>query len=138
VGALVASIFLSIYSNLKRKGLLMTIGQFIFAAVLAAIAVIRNLPIMLTLVCVLGWALVTQLAMMNTLIQLDVPDALRGRVFSTYLWALQGVAPFGSLFIGWLAQTWGVPRAALICGSICLVILAAIHVLAPSVRKKQD
>ena len=32
---------------------------------------------------------------------------LSGRVFSVYLWALQGVAPFGSLLIGWLAQNWG-------------------------------
>ena len=38
-----------------------------------------------------------QLVTMNMLIQLMVPNELRGRVFSIYLWALQGVAPFGSL-----------------------------------------
>jgi len=78
---------------------------------------------------------VTQLAMMNTLIQLEVPDALRGRVFSTYLWALQGVAPFGSLLIGWVAQTWNVPLAALICGGMCLLAAILIHSLNPTFRQ---
>jgi hypothetical protein len=62
------------------------------------------------LLMLIGWGTVTQLAIMNVLIQVQVPNGLRGRVFSTYLWAIQGVAPFGSLLIGWWAQTWGVPR----------------------------
>ena len=50
-----------------------------------------------------------------------VPDELRGRVISTYLWAMQGVAPFGSLFMGWMAQTWGAPVAVAFGGSVCLI-----------------
>jgi hypothetical protein len=49
------------------------------------------------LLMLIGWGTVTQLAIMNVLIQVQVPNGLRGRVFSTYLWAIQGVAPFGSL-----------------------------------------
>jgi hypothetical protein len=78
--------------------------------------------------------MVTQMMMMNTLIQLDVPDSLRGRVYSVYLWAIQGVAPFGSLFIGWLAQTAGVPRAALVGGIICLLAVTFVHVKWPILR----
>ncbi len=74
--------------------------------------------------------------MMNTLIQIDVPDELRGRVFSVYLWAQQGVAPFGSLFIGWLAQTAGVPNAALVGGSLCLLVVVLIHAKWPILRQK--
>jgi hypothetical protein len=76
------------------------------------------------------------LATMNTLIQLDVPDELRGRVFSTYLWGLQGVAPFGSLVIGWMAQTWSVPTAALICGLVCLVAVGTIQFQHPEIRTR--
>jgi hypothetical protein len=74
--------------------------------------------------------------MMNTLIQIDVPDVLRGRVFSVYLWAQQGVAPFGSLFIGWLAQTAGVPRAAFVGGLVCLLVLVFAHARWPVLRQK--
>jgi hypothetical protein len=85
----------------------------------------------------IGWGTVTQLVAMNTLIQVGVPNGLRGRVFSVYLWALQGVAPFGSLLIGWLAQTWGVPTAALTGGLISFVTIGGIHLLNPLVRHAQ-
>lgn len=134
VGALVAALFISSFSYLKRKGLLMTIGQFVFAIILILVSFTRSLPITLILIAVLGWAMISQLSIMNILIQLEVPDLLRGRVFSTYLWALQGVAPFGSLFIGWLAQTAGVPRAALVGGIICLLALTFVHLKWPVLR----
>jgi len=69
------------------------------------------------------------------LIQLKVPDQLRGRVFSIYLWALQGVAPLGSLLVGWMTQTWSFPATAFTCGVVCLLGVGGIQVLYPSIRK---
>lgn len=135
VGALIAALFITIFSQLKRKNMLMVIGQFIFSTILILLAFINGFPLVLILVGILGWAMVTQLMMMNTLIQLDVPDTLRGRVFSVYLWALQGVAPFGSLFIGWLAQTIGVSRTALVCGGICLLTILVVQIKWPFLRR---
>ena len=136
VGALIAALIVSAYSSLRRKGLLMSIGQFIFSVTMVLLAFSHSLPVAVTLICILGWATVTQFMMMNTQIQLDVPDELRGRVFSVYLWAQQGVAPFGSLFIGWLAQTAGVPPAALICGCVCLLVVVFTQVKWPILRQK--
>jgi hypothetical protein len=79
------------------------------------------------LIMLIGWGIVTQLVNMNTLIQTEVPDRLRGRVFSVYFWGLQGVAPFGSIVIGWIAQTWGVSAAAAAGGTICLLGIAIIR-----------
>ncbi|MGA2489773.1 MAG: MFS transporter [Anaerolineales bacterium] len=136
VGALVAALFISVFSTLRRKGLLMSLGQFVFSVFLVLFALAHSLPLAITLICVLGWATVTQLMLMNILIQLDVPDELRGRVYSVYLWAQQGVAPFGSLFFGGLAQTAGVPRATLVCGCICLLVVVLIHAKWPILRQK--
>jgi drug/metabolite transporter superfamily protein YnfA len=83
----------------------------------------------LFLLVFIGWGTVTQLVTMNTLIQTQVPDSLRGRVFSIYFWALQGVAPFGSVVIGWMAQTWSVPAATVVGGTICLIGVVAVQVL---------
>jgi len=135
VGALAAALIIASFSHLRRKGLLMAIGGFTFAVCLTLVSLARNIPLALVLVGVLGWAMVSQLMMMNTLIQVDVPDRLRGRVFSVYLWGLQGVAPFGSLFIGWLSQTAGVPLAALVCGCACLLALGFVHTRWPLLRK---
>ena len=134
-GALISALFVSAFSHLRRKGLLMTIGQFVFAIALVLISFTRSIPGVLGLIGVLGWGMVTQMMMMNTLIQLDVPDSLRGRVYSVYLWAIQGVAPFGSLFIGWLAQAAGIPQAALVGGIICLLALIFVHLKWPFLRR---
>ncbi|MFH2039047.1 MAG: MFS transporter [Chloroflexota bacterium] len=136
IGALIASVYISLFSGLKRKGVLLAIGQVIFAASLILISITKSIPLNYLLMVILGWAMVTQLALMNTLIQINIPDSLRGRVFSTYLWALQGVAPFGSLFIGWMAQTRGIPSAALVSGIACLVSVLSLHILKPSIVRK--
>ena len=136
VGAFIAALVISAFSTLHRKGLLMTIGQFVFAVGLVLLAFAHNLPVAVVLIAINGWATVAQLMMMNTLIQIDVPDLLRGRVYSVYLWAQQGVAPFGSLFIGWLAQAAGVPNAALVGGLVCLLVVVLAHARWPVLRQK--
>jgi predicted MFS family arabinose efflux permease len=135
IGALISALFISAFSTFNRKGLLMTVGEFVFAIGLVFISFTRSIPVTLVLIGVLGWSMVTQMMMMNTLIQLDVPDMLRGRVFSVYLWAVQGVAPFGSLFIGGLAQAAGIPRAALVGGITCLLAIIYVFVKWPILRK---
>jgi len=134
VGALTAALFLASFSGIRRKGVLLTAGQLAFIAALIIISFVRSTPLALPIMLILGWGTVTQLATMNTLIQLEVPDKLRGRVFSTYLWALQGIAPFGSLVVGWMAQYWSVPTTALICGILCLLVIGGTHLRHPSVR----
>ncbi len=90
--------------------MLLTVGSFVFSVALVGLAWSRGLLTALPMMLVIGWGSVTTLALMNTLIQLTVPNALRGRVFSTYLWALQGVAPVISLFVGWLTGTKRAPH----------------------------
>ena len=133
VGALIAAFSLASY-NFKKKGWLLSGGQLVFIAGLLMIAFTRNLSVSLVLFVLIGWGSVTTLATMNTLIQLEVPDYLRGRVFSTYLWGLQGIAPFGSLLVGWIAQNWGVPGAALASSVICLIVIGGIHLTNPDLK----
>jgi hypothetical protein len=46
-----------------------------------------------------------------------------------YFWALQGVAPFGSILIGWVAQTWNVPTAIVMGGIICLAGISFVRLV---------
>jgi MFS family permease len=136
IGALIAALTLAAF-NPRRKGWLLTFGQIAFIFSLFALSFNRLIPMAAVLIALVGWGTVTMLATMNTLIQLDVPDSLRGRVFSTYLWGLQGVAPFGSLAIGWMSQTWGVPVALQVCALICLVFIGSIHARHPEIRLRE-
>ena len=136
-GALAAALMAAYLSSSRSKGILVTLGQVAFIVPLIALGITTNLEISLFLLAVIGWGTVTQLVTINTLIQVNVPNGLRGRVFSVYLWALQGVAPFGSLLIGWLAQNWGVPLAALTGGLVSLVSIGGLHLINPNVRRAQ-
>jgi len=137
LGALIAAATIAIFSMMKHKGRLLTAGEFAFAIGLMALAFTHNLEASLPLMMLIGWGTVTQLAMTNTLIQLLVPNNLRGRVISTYLWAQNGVAPFGSLLVGWMAQTFGAPFAVLVGGGVGLGVAAVVHVVTPAIRRAE-
>jgi MFS family permease len=53
----------------------------------------------------------------NTVIQMAVPDQLRGRVMSVYTTVFAGSVPAGGLLMGSIASRWGVPLA-LMAGAV--------------------
>src|SRR5262245_30877039 len=62
----------------------------------------------------------------NTTLQLDTPDALRGRVMGLYALAFAGMTPFGSLLVGTVAEHLGVRAACALGGGTGLVAVAAL------------
>lgn len=134
VGALTAAL-LAAYLSSADKQKMLVLGQAAFVLPIIALGFVRNSGIAYLLLTLVGWGTVTQLVMMNTMIQVEVPDSLRGRVFSVYFWALQGVAPFGSIVIGWIAQTWNVPITIIVGGVTCLLGILAIRTTLGNVEK---
>ncbi len=126
LGAFVAA-FMAATTTGSNKQRMLFFGQIIFIIPIIALGFITRVNVALMLFGLIGWGTVTQLVMMNTIIQTDVLDRLRGRVFSVYFWALQGVAPFGSILIGWTAQNWGVQTAAIFAGATCLLGIVLIR-----------
>jgi MFS family permease len=136
-GALIAAFAIAVNNSARGRGLRLLLGEAAFILGMITLPFMRFLWPTLITIALMGWGAVTQLATMNTLIQLQVPNGLRGRVFSIYLWALQGVAPFGSLLIGWMTQDLGLTRTAVICGLICLGGIGGIQVFHPGIRKSE-
>ncbi|GAB4548058.1 MAG: MFS transporter [Anaerolineales bacterium] len=134
VGALIASFSIAMSNAPRQRGARLLLGEAAFILGIIAIPFSRNLYLTIGIVGLMGWGSVTQLATMNTLLQLQVPDVLRGRVFSIYLWALQGVAPFGSLLVGWMTQEFTLTYTAIACGVFSLFIIGGIQILQPKVR----
>jgi MFS family permease len=126
LGAVIAALMVAYFSS-ANKSKMLTLGQIIFTVPIIALGFARNINIALILLAFIGLGTVVQLVTMNTMIQVEVPNGLRGRVFSIYFWALQGVAPFGSFVIGWMAQTWNVPTTIIVGGTICLAGILAVR-----------
>ena len=134
-GALIAAFSIAMNNSARWRGLRLVAGEAAFILGMIVIGLSHSLTPTLIVITLMGWGSVTQLATMNTLVQLQVPDTLRGRVFSIYLWALQGVAPFGSLLVGWMTQTFGLSITAPVCGLAALLIIGGIQVFHPNVRQ---
>ena len=64
--------------------------------------------------------------MTNTLLQTEAPDHLRGQVMGFYSFIVVGMAPFGSLQAGWIAEHVGTGIALQLGGGICLVVASVI------------
>lgn len=91
----------------------------------------NSLWLSLALVVATGFFMMLQAASTNSLLQLLVPDHLRGRVMAVYVMAFMGTMPFGSLLEGALAHSLGVgPTMGLgsaICLAVSLVIMARMR-----------
>jgi predicted MFS family arabinose efflux permease len=95
--------------------------------VLAAFSLSTNYALSLLALLVVGWAMISINATINTVIQTNVPDELRGRVNGVYALLFIGVAPLGNLQAGIVADHFGAPAAvfigALMSGLVVLYIL---------------
>jgi MFS family permease len=65
---------------------------------------------------VVGFGGITMAATANTMIQLNVPDTLRGRAMSVYTTVFAGSTPIGGLLFGWLASAASVAPAGSVGG----------------------
>ena len=126
LGAVTAALMAAYFSSANKEKLLI-IGQVTFILPILGLGIAKELNLALIFLVFIGLGTVIQLVTMNTMIQTNVPNELRGRVFSIYFWALQGVAPFGSFAIGWMAQVWSVPVTIIIGSIICLLGILTIR-----------
>lgn len=135
LGALFGALALARLGDFKYKGRLLIWSVLSFAISLIIFSLSRDYLIsIISLICI-GCSSVTAIALINTLIQIKVPDEFRGRVMSLFMITFAGIMPFGNLISGSLAQGAGVSAALFFCGLICLVLFALINFLFPGLRR---
>ncbi|HNF93794.1 MAG TPA: MFS transporter [Anaerolineales bacterium] len=128
IGAVTAAFMMAYFATANKNSTLLW-GQILFIFPIIVLGLTTNASLAFFLLIFIGWGTVVQLISMNTMIQMRVPNDLRGRVFSIYFWGLQGVAPFGSILIGWIAQTRDVQFAIVAGGIACLVGISVVRLL---------
>lgn len=106
-GSLVAALILAQLSDDAPRGKLLSIAATMYAPLLIMFTQVRSLSLALLFIGLCGWAGVTTMALTNTLIQLTVPDELRGRVMSVFTLLLMGLSPLGGMLAGSIAELVG-------------------------------
>lgn len=92
-----------------------------FSVLLAGVALSPIFALSSALLVALGFAGISFATTANSLLQLNVPDELRGRVMSLYMLLFAGSTPIGGLLIGSVSDLMGVSAALLICAGLCLL-----------------
>jgi MFS family permease len=98
-------------------------------------ALSRWLPLALAILVGFGIGQIIMLNTSNALVQLRVPDELRGRVMSIFILSFFGFMPLGSLLLGALAERLSEPQAVLLCGLILLAYASWVWLTRPFIRK---
>jgi MFS family permease len=126
-GSVFGAIAAAYASKVTLKRLIIASG--IFSILLGIISVSSNYYVSVSLLVGLGFSGIIFSTSANALIQLTVPEELRGRVLSLHVLLFAGTTPIGSMLIGILAESIGVSFGLLICSALCLagVLIAYIY-----------
>ncbi len=137
VGSLIGALMIAALGRFRFKGRLMTVGTFMFPALLIVFAAVRWLPLSLLVLVGVGWGMMVMFNMLNTLIQTTVSDGLRGRVMGIYSLTFFGAAPIGALMAGAAADRVGEPTTILLSALVPLAYAAWLWLRAPQLRRLQ-
>ncbi len=121
IGAL---LFLLVSQHIQRTLRLMILLCAIGGS--ACLAFAHDVRVALPILTVLGVCTVLPLALTNTAIQLMTPEEMRGRVLSVRIMITFGLAPFGNLLAGWVAQNIGAQMTLALSGGLCVIITLLI------------
>jgi MFS family permease len=134
LGALAGALALVSRTGVRGLGRWVAISAGAFGVALMAFSLSRTFWLSTFLLVPVGGAMIVQMAASNTLIQAMVPDHLRGRVMAVYSMMFMGMAPFGALFAGWVAERIGAPETVAGGGLVCLVAAGVFSLRLPSIR----
>jgi MFS family permease len=134
VGAFVSAVFLASRKTVLGLGRIIAIASTLFGIALITFSLSRNILLSLIILCIAGFAAITQVAACNTILQTITDDDKRGRVMSFYTMSFMGMAPFGSLLAGFLAGHMGAPNTVLLGGISCMAGSIFFFLKLPSIR----
>jgi MFS family permease len=120
-GAFTGAVNLALRGDFSRKGFLMAASGIVFSAALLVFSLSTTIWLSYPMLFLIGWGAISQIATANSLIQLTVPDRLRGRVMSSFTTVFLGMATIGNIMIGILANYVGTQTAVGIGAKCCLI-----------------
>ncbi|MBY0526581.1 MAG: MFS transporter [Gemmataceae bacterium] len=142
VGAVIGGVFVA--SRRSSQGLSRRVALAAVTTGLAnfAFSFVEVVSAALALRVVYAFALMTQVASTNNLVQSLTDDRRRGRVMSLFMLSVMGMIPLGSLLMGTLSDVVGLRDTYLTCGLVMvaagLAMVLWLPHLRPQIEKRQQ
>src|SRR5690606_11623257 len=134
-GAALVGVFLSVRPFSTEVGMKMLLGVAAFGAFTVGFALSRNLLLSLAMLAGLGAADMISVFVRNTLIQLNTPDNMRGRVSAISGLAISASNELGEMRAGAAAALIGATGAVALGGVGAIVVTALWAWLFPELRQ---
>ena len=123
IGAVAGALVVAWLGRFAHMGRTLLILQVAFGTVVVLFASTRLFWLNGVLLFGAGACMVMVFSMLSSLVQLNAPNEMRGRVMSLYMVAFRGGMPLGSLVGGWIASRASAP-AVLMVNGVLLGLLA--------------
>jgi MFS family permease len=137
-GSLVAALTLAHRRDFRLLERRVAIAAVVVGLGLAVFALNDVYPVALAILFIMGFSSTTVFASSNALIQLSVPDHLRGRTMALFTICLHGMVSIGQLLLGSSADILGAPVIAGICGSLLVLLALTLAVSLYRLEHQQD
>jgi MFS family permease len=134
-GSILGALVVAWLGKFRRMGLTALLVQAAYGLLIIAFATSRVLWISDVVLFLTGAALMVVFSTVTSLVQLSVPNEMRGRVMSIYMLAFRGGMPLGSLVSGYFATLIGAPLVIGINGALLIVVAAYFLVRSRGVRE---
>lgn len=134
-GALAGSTLTGWVAAVRRQGVAVLVAVAVWGLAVAGFGLSSWLPLGLFLLAVAGAADVVSAVFRNTILQLNVPDALRGRLSSAHIAVVTGGPRLGDAEAGAVAALAG-PRFSVVSGGLaCLLGVLVVARLFPELAR---
>jgi MFS family permease len=133
-GGVIASVLSGVFTRRARQGAVMLVGATAWGVALAAFALVPDPWLGLACLVVAGGADTVSVVARSTIIQLNTPDAMLGRVSAAEQIVGQGGPEVGNLRGGLVAAATSGTVALVSGGMACVAIVTLIGAVTPRLR----
>ena len=124
-------------SRIQRQGLAVIVAVIAWGAAITCFGLVSWLPLALVLLAAAGWADVISAVFRSTIIQLAVPDALRGRLAGLQIAVVTGGPRVGDLEAGAVATAFGNTVSVVSGGLACIAGALLLARALPGFRRQR-
>lgn len=131
VGAFLAALTSGWVTGVKRKGRAVVIAVIVWGLAITFFGLSPSLPVALLALAIAGSADVISAVFRGTILQLSIPDSLRGRMSAVHIAVVSGGPRLGDAQSGALAAATSIPTAVVAGGVVCVAGALAIKRFLP-------
>jgi MFS family permease len=134
-GAMLGALFTGWVGRVRRQGLAVIIAVLVWGGAIALFGLVPWLPLALILLAIAGAADVVSAVFRNTILQLSVPDALRGRLSAVHIAVVTSGPRLGDVEAGAVAAATSAQFSVVSGGIACMLGVLAVHAWAPGLAR---